>query len=93
MPLHPIYEDRTVRAIFEPEERPLDKGLQQMVGHEFVWKYAGEMGNTKEHVWFPADPEDVDAYFEVVDTPKPDPAFMMTREAELYILRVEKLDA
>lgn len=92
MPTHPIYEDRTIRAIFDPADRPLDKGLQQMVGHEFVWKYAGE-GNTKEHVWFPADPEDIDAYFEVVDTPKPDPSFMMTREAELFILRVEKLDA
>lgn len=92
-PLHPVYEDRHIRAIFDPEERPLDKGLQQMVGHEFVWKYAGEVGHNKDHAWFPADPEDLDAYFEVVDTEKPNPAFLITREAELYILRVEKLDA
>jgi hypothetical protein len=90
--IHPIYEDRCIRAIFEPTEQPLDKGLRQMVGHEFVWKYAGEVGHTKEHAWFPANSEDVDAYFEVVDTPQPNPAFMITKESELYIIRVEKLD-
>lgn len=93
MPRHPIYEHKTIRAIFDPGERPLDKGLQQMVGHEFVWKYAGEVGHTKDPAWFPADPEDVDAYFEVVDTLKPEPAFMITPEHELFIIRVEKLDA
>ena len=41
----------------------------------------------------PADPEDVDAYFEVVNTKRPDWGNLLMYEFDLDIIRVEKLDA
>jgi hypothetical protein len=97
-PLHPVYEDRCVRAVFRPMENfdeglnsQADPGIRQMVGHEFVWRFAGFRG--KLPTWIPADPEDIDAYFETTDTKRPDWGSLLMYEFDLDILRVEKLDA
>jgi hypothetical protein len=88
---HPLYEDRVVRAIFSPLDiEGLNDGAKQMVGHEFVWKHVGYTGNMP--VWVPADPEDIDAYFEVVGAPCPDMAVLWILEEDLDIMRVEKFD-
>ena len=89
---HPLYEDREIRAIFQPlDEAGLNAGTKQMVGHEFVWRHVGYSQDMP--IWMPADPEDIDAYFEVVDRPRPDWQCLWILEEDLYILRVEKLDA
>jgi hypothetical protein len=96
-PLHPLYEDRNVRAIFRPMDcdetlnSEADPGIKQMIGHEFVWRFAGFRG--RYPTWMPADPEDVDAYFEVMDTKRPEWGNLLFYEFDLDILRVEKLDA
>jgi hypothetical protein len=41
----------------------------------------------------PADPEDIDAYFEVVDSKRPEWKSLWIMESDLDIIRVEKLDA
>jgi hypothetical protein len=41
----------------------------------------------------PADPEDIDAYFEVVGEPRPGWRFLWILEDDLDILGVERLDA
>lgn len=61
-----------------------------MVGHEFVWAHIGYAGGMP--LWMPADPEDIDAYFEIVGVPQPDMAVLWILEEDLDIMRVEKLD-
>jgi hypothetical protein len=88
---HPLYEDRDIRAIFRPRDlEGLNDGAKQMVGHEFVWTHIGYSGGMP--LWMPADKEDIDAYFEVVDMPRPDLAVLWILEEDLDIMRVEKLD-
>ena len=89
--LHPTYEDRDVRAVFRPMETEQEPGIRQMIGHEFVWHFVGFEG--KIPVWTPADPEDLDAYFEVVDVERPKCKSLLILEIDLDIMRVEKLDA
>ena len=62
-----------------------------MVGHEFVWRHIGYSAGMP--LWMPADPEDIDAYFEVVDMPRPEWAVLWILEEDLDIMRVEKFDA
>lgn len=89
---HPLYENKNIRAIFKPRNTSaLNAGTKPMVGHEFVWRHVGYSSNTP--VWMPADPEDIDAYFEVVGEPHPGWRFLWILEDDLDILRVEKLDA
>ena len=89
---HPIYDHRWIRAIFDPvEPGEANDGIKQMIGHEFVWKFVGFLG--KEPLWMPADPEDIDSYFEVVDTKCPEWKALWIMERDLDIIRVEKLDA
>lgn len=89
---HPLYENRNVRAVFCPKDiEGLNEGAKQMVGHEFVWRHIGFIGRMP--LWMPADPEDIDAYFEVVDMPRPDCTVLWILEEDLDIMRVEKLDA
>ncbi len=97
-PLHPVYEDRRIRAIFRPMEKwdetlnsQADAGLKQMIGHEFVWQFVGFRG--KLPTWMPADPEVIIAYFEMMNTESPEWGALLTYEFDLHILRVEKLDA
>ena len=97
-PLHPVYEDRRVRAIFRPMEGyddlvnpQADEGIRHMIGHEFVWRFVGFRG--KLPTWMPADLEDIDAYFEVMDTKRPEWGNLLMYEFDLDIIRVEKLDA
>ncbi len=97
-PLHPVYEDRNIRAIFRPMSGldatlndQADKGIRQMIGHEFVWRFIGFRG--KLPTWMPADPEDIDAYFEVMETERPAWGNLLFYEFDLDIIRVEKLDA
>ncbi len=97
-PLHPVYEDRNIRAIFRPMtgldatlNDQADPGLKQMIGHEFVWRFVGFRG--KLPTWMPADPEDLDAYFEVVEAKCPEWSALLTYEFDLDNIRVEKLDA
>jgi hypothetical protein len=73
----------------DPEEA--NEGIRQMIGHEFVWRFVGYLG--KIPLWMPADPEDIEAYFEVVDTQRPEWKSLWILETDLYIIRVEKLDA
>jgi hypothetical protein len=89
--LHPTYEDRDVRAIFRPMETEQEPGIRQMIGHEFVWHFVGFEG--KIPVWTPADPEDLDAYFEIVEVERPKCKSLLILETDLAIMRVEKLDA
>ncbi|GAG09849.1 unnamed protein product [marine sediment metagenome] len=89
---HPLYDDRNVRAIFAPRDPSgLNAGTRQMVGHEFVWRHVGWSQGMP--IWAPADQEDLDAYFEVVDTPRPDDRQLLILEEDLDIMRVEKFDA
>ena len=89
---HPLYEDRHIRAIFQPLDRlGLNEGTRQMVGHEFVWRHVGWVQDMP--IWMPADLEDLDAYFEVVDRPNPGVERLLILEEDLDIMRVEKLDA
>ncbi len=89
---HPLYENRDVRAIFRPRDHSgLNAGTQQMVGHEFVWRHIGWTKGMP--IWMPADPEDIDAYFEVVDRPRPEWECLWILEEDLDIMRVEKFDA
>ena len=97
-PLHPVYEDRRIRAIFRPMEgwdetlnSQADEGLKQMIGHEFVWRFVGFRGRLP--TWMPADPEDVDAYFEMTNTKRPEWGALLFYEFDLDIIQVEKLDA
>ncbi len=90
-PLHPTYEDRDVRAIFRPMETEQEPGIKQMIGHEFIWHFIGFEG--KIPVWTPADPEDMDSYFEVVAVERPKCKSLLILETDLDIMRVEKLDA
>jgi len=90
--LHPIYGSKNVRAIFQPlDYSGLNDGAKQMVGHEFVWRHVGY--SQEMPVWEPADSEDIAAYFEVVDKPRPEWRFLWILEEDLDIMRVEKLDA
>jgi hypothetical protein len=73
----------------DPEEA--NDGIRQMIGHEFVWRFIGYLG--KIPLWMPADPEDIEAYFEVVDTKPPEWKALWILETDLDIIRVEKLDA
>jgi len=89
---HPLYADRDVRAIFSPKDlKGLNEGAKQMVGHEFVWRHIGYSSGMP--LWMPADPEDIDAYFEVVDSPRPDWRVLWILEEDLDIMRVERFDA
>lgn len=89
---HPLYEDRDVRAIFRPRDPSgLNAGTQQMVGHEFVWRHVGWTQDMP--IWMPADPEDIDAYFEVIDRTRPEWECLWILEEDLDIMRVEKFDA
>ena len=89
---HPLYEDRHIRAIFQPKDPTgLNAGTKQMVGHEFVWRHVGWTQDMP--IWMPADPEDIDAYFEVVDRPRPEWECLWILEEDLDIMRVEKFDA
>lgn len=89
---HPLYEDRHIRAIFNPKDpEGLNAGTRQMVGHEFVWEHVGWSNDMA--IWMPADPEDIDAYFEVIEQPSPDWRKLWILEEDLDIMRVEKLDA
>ena len=91
-PLHPVYEDRCIRAIFRPmNPEATNDGIRQMIGHEFVWRFVGFLG--KIPLWMPADPEDIESYFEVVDAKFPEWKLLWILETDLYIIRVEKLDA
>jgi hypothetical protein len=91
-PLHPVYEDRFIRAIFRPmDAAEADDGIKRMIGHEFVWRFIGFLG--KIPLWMPADPEDIEAYFEVADTKFPEWKSLWILETDLDIIRVEKLDA
>lgn len=69
----------------------MNEGTEQMVGHEFVWRHVGYSQDMP--IWMPADPEDIDAYFEVVDRPRPGWECLWILEEDLDIMRVEKLDA
>ena len=87
---HPLYEDKHIRAVFHPRDvSGLNAGTRQMVGHEFVWKHIGWALDMP--IWMPADPEDIDAYFEVVGSP--DIRRLMILEDDIDIMRVEKFDA
>lgn len=89
---HPMYDDREVRAIFNPKDPSgLNAGTRQMVGHAFVWRHIGFSQDMP--VWMPADPEDIDTYFEVVDRPRPDWECLWILEEDLDSMGVEKLDA
>jgi len=89
-PLHPIYEDKCVRAVFKPRTEPKEPALQAMSGHEFVWAYVGE--NYKKHMWTPANPKDLEDYFELVGQSLPELTTLIVAESELDIFRVEILD-
>ncbi len=90
--LHPLYDERDVRAIFVPKDSSgLNEGTRQMVGHEFVWRHAGWSKGMA--IWTPADEEDIDAYFEALDTPRPKSCLLFILEEDLDIMRVEKFDA
>ncbi len=89
---HPLYENRDVRALFLPRDPSgLNVGTQQMVGHEFVWRHVGWTQDMP--IWMPADPEDIDAYFEVIDRTCPELERLWILEEDLVIMRVEKFDA
>ena len=89
---HPVYEDKWIRAIFRPNNpEKADDGIKQMIGHEFIWRFVGFSG--EEPLWMPADPEDIDAYFEVVGRKLPEWKALWIFESDLDIIRVEALDA
>ncbi len=91
-PLHPIYENRRIRAIFRPKDpEEANEDIRQMIGHEFIWRFVGFLGRVP--LWMPADPEDVNDYFEVVDSKCPEWKSLWILETDLDIMRVEKLDA
>lgn len=89
---HPLYEDRNIRAIFRPQDiQGLNPGTKQMVGHEFVWRHIGF--SKRVAIWMPADPEDIDNYFELVGEPFPGWKCLWILEDDLDVLGVAKLDA
>ena len=87
---HPVWGKKHIRAIFDPQEEfGLNEGTKQMVGHEFVWKFVA-MWEDDIAIFQPADPEDIDAYYEVVGHQRPDWRALWILETDLYIIGIER---